>query len=87
MGIRFRKSFSIIPGVKINLSKSGPSVSVGGPGMTYNIGTKGSRETVGLPGSGLSYQEKSGKAGGKNGWFGIVVLIAAIGYAVFKNLN
>lgn len=59
MGFRFRKSLNLIPGIKINLSKSGPSFSVGGPGMTYNIGPKGNRATVGLPGSGMSYSTYS----------------------------
>lgn len=55
MGFRFRKSFKILPGVRLNLSKSGISTSLGGPGATVNIGPKGTRHTVGLPGSGLSF--------------------------------
>lgn len=51
---RFRKSRSILPGVRVNLSKSGPSVSVGPTGAKLNVGPRGSRVTVGLPGSGLS---------------------------------
>jgi tetratricopeptide (TPR) repeat protein len=55
MGIRFRKSIKIAPGLHINLSKSGPSLSVGRPGATFNIGPKGTRTTVGAPGTGISY--------------------------------
>ncbi len=56
MGLRFRKSIGIIPGVRLNLSKSGlSSLSIGGKGLTYNIGRKGTRATGGLPGTGLSY--------------------------------
>jgi hypothetical protein len=55
MGFRFRKTFSVLPGVRVNMSKSGPSVSVGGKGLTMNFGKKGSKTTVGLPGSGMSY--------------------------------
>jgi hypothetical protein len=51
---RFHKSRSILPGVRINLSKSGPSLSVGPRGAKLNIGPQGIRTTVGLPGSGLS---------------------------------
>ena len=88
MGFRFHKSFSLLPGLKLNLSKSGPSVSVGGKGISYNIGTKGSRETIGLPDSGLSYSESSASPTGKKGsWFGILTLIAAIAYAVWKSVN
>lgn len=57
MGFRFRKSFRIAPGVRINLSKSGVSTSLGKPGATINIGKSGVRGTVGVPGSGLSYSE------------------------------
>ena len=60
MGLRFRKSISIIPGVRLNLSKGGiSSLSVGGKGLTYNIGKKGTRATGGLPGTGLSYSHYS----------------------------
>jgi hypothetical protein len=88
MGFRFHKSLSLLPGLRLNLSKSGPSVSVGGKGLSYNIGPKGSRQTVGLPGSGISYSETSRSATGKQGsWFGIAALIAAVAYAVYKNFG
>ena len=57
MGLRFRKIFSIIPGVRLNVSKSGVSTSLGGHGATVNIGSNGKRTvTLGIPGTGLSYQ-------------------------------
>lgn len=60
MGLSFRKSIKIMPGVKINIGKKGvSSVSVGGRGARVNIGKKGTRTTVGLPGSGLSYSNYS----------------------------
>ena len=55
MGFRFRKSVRILPGVRVNLSKSGISASIGGIGATVNIGSRGTRTTVGVPGTGLSY--------------------------------
>jgi hypothetical protein len=55
MGLRFRKNIRLLPGVRLNLSKSGASMSLGGRGLTYNIGRKGTRATVGLPGTGLSH--------------------------------
>jgi hypothetical protein len=58
MSLRFRKSLKIIPGVRINLSKTGASLSLGRPGATVNIGSKGSKVTMGLPGTGLSYTTK-----------------------------
>ncbi|WP_370559406.1 DUF4236 domain-containing protein [Edwardsiella tarda] len=55
MPLRFRKTFTLFPGVRLNVSKQGISTSIGGPGATVNIGRKGIRATVGLPGTGLSY--------------------------------
>ena len=55
MGLRFRQSFTLFPGVRLNLSKSGMSASFGVPGATVNVGPRGARGTGGGPGSGLSY--------------------------------
>ena len=53
---RFRKTFSVLPGVKVNLSKTGVSTSVGGKGATLNIGHGKQNVTLGIPGTGLSYR-------------------------------
>jgi hypothetical protein len=58
MGFRFRKSLKVLPGLRINLSKSGASLSVGQRGATVNINPKGARATVGVPRSGLSYSSR-----------------------------
>ena len=55
MGLRFRKSVKICKGVKVNFSKSGASLSLGGRGHSMNFGKRGTRATVGIPGTGLSY--------------------------------
>lgn len=39
----------------MNLSKSGPSLSLGPRGLKHTIGPRGSRTTLSLPGTGLSY--------------------------------
>ncbi|MBR1482128.1 MAG: DUF4236 domain-containing protein [Ruminococcus sp.] len=65
MGLRFRKSISLIPGVRLNFSKSGMSVSSGVPGFRKTINTKGQvTTTVGIPGTGLYYVDTK-KAGNK----------------------
>lgn len=46
MGLRFRKSFKVLPGVKINVSPSGFSTSIGGKGLIYNINHRGRRKKV-----------------------------------------
>jgi hypothetical protein len=59
MGLRFRRSFRVIPGVRLNVSRSGVSASIGRRGAWFTVGPKGTRATVGIPGTGLSYTEQS----------------------------
>lgn len=65
MGFRYRRSIRLGRSVRINLSKSGPSLSIGKRGSTVNFGPHGTRLTIGIPGTGLSYQTALGHAGGK----------------------
>jgi hypothetical protein len=55
MPFRFRKRLKLFPGLFVNLSKKGASLSLGGRGATINVNRQGVQETVGLPGSGVSY--------------------------------
>ncbi|MBS0374915.1 MAG: DUF4236 domain-containing protein [Proteobacteria bacterium] len=55
MGFRFSRRIRVLPGVRINLSKSGVSTSVGTRGAWLTFGKRGTRATVGLPGTGISY--------------------------------
>lgn len=64
MGFRFRRSVKILPGVRLNFSKSGVSPSIGGRGATVNLSRRGTRTTVGIPGTGLSYTETRSTSGG-----------------------
>jgi hypothetical protein len=54
MGWGFRKSIKIAPGVRVNLSKSGVSTSIGGKGFTYS--TRG-RVTVSIPRTGIRFSK------------------------------
>lgn len=66
MGLRFRKSIKIAPGLKINLNKDSVSATVGKRGAHYTINSKGKRTaSVGIPGTGLSYTSTSGGSSGK----------------------
>lgn len=58
MGLRFRKSFQLFPGVKLNVSGGGVSASFGAPGATFNVSESGVRATVGIPGSGVSFSHQ-----------------------------
>jgi hypothetical protein len=44
-----------MPGLRMNVSTSGVSTSIGGRGAWFTIGLRGTRSTIGLPGSGISY--------------------------------
>lgn len=60
MSLRFRKSFKIAPGVKLNLNKKSTSVTFGGKGFHHTINSGGRKTTsVGIPGTGLYYQDIS----------------------------
>jgi len=47
MGWFFRKSFRLLPGVRVNLSKSGPRLSVGVPGARASIDMEGKTRLYG----------------------------------------
>ena len=60
MGLNFRKSISLGKGLKLNLSKSGPSVSFGKSGFRQSVNLKGqARTTVSIPGTGIYYTKTS----------------------------
>ena len=51
--MRFRKSVAIAKGVKLNLSKSGASVTVGKGPVSFNLGKKGAFFNWSVPGTGV----------------------------------
>jgi hypothetical protein len=67
MGFRFQRRIRILPGFRVNISKSGVSESIGRRGAWFTIGPRGTRSTVGLPGSGLSYTSQSSARSGHVG--------------------
>ena len=64
MAWRFRTSFKIIPGLKLNLSKSGLSASIGGAPFSLNLGPRGVYGTTSLPGTGVSFRHRLTGASG-----------------------
>lgn len=60
MGLYWRRSTKILPGVRINWSKNGPSISMGPRGAKVNIGKRGTYVSGGIPGTGLYYRQKVG---------------------------
>lgn len=65
MGLRFRKSFKVAPGVKVNLNKKSTSVTFGGKGVHKTCSSSGKKTTsVGIPGTGAYYTTSSGGGSG-----------------------
>ena len=58
MGLRFRQSIKILPGLRINFGLRGISATVGPRGATVNFGPSGTHLNLGLPGTGLSYRTR-----------------------------
>jgi hypothetical protein len=59
MGFRFRRTVRVLPGVRLNFSKSGVSTSLGVRGAHVTLGHGQIRQTFGIPGTGLSYSTSS----------------------------
>jgi len=64
MGLRFYRRVRLFPGLSVNLSRSGPSLSVGVRGAHVTVGRRGVTRTVGIPGSGLFYTSRTGTQSG-----------------------
>lgn len=64
MGFRFRKSFKVAPGVKLNFNKKSTGVTFGNKGLHYTINSSGKKTaSAGIPGTGLYYSKSSGGSG------------------------
>jgi Protein of unknown function (DUF4236) len=58
MGLRFQRRIRVLPGVHLNLSRSGVGVSIGGSGAHVGITARGQRySSVGLQCTGVSWRE------------------------------
>lgn len=60
MGLRFYRRVHLCPGLSVNLSRSGPSLSVGIRGAHVTLGRRGVTKTLGIPGTGVFYTSRSG---------------------------
>lgn len=66
MGFRARKSFKVMPGVRMTVTPRGVSTSIGGRGGRVSVHSSGRVTTsAGIPGTGLSYAKTSTAAGRK----------------------
>ncbi|WP_422122318.1 DUF4236 domain-containing protein [Planococcus sp. X10-3] len=54
MAVRFRKSFKVAPGMRVNVSSRGVGASVGVKGLRHSVNSRGQRRTTtSIPGTGL----------------------------------
>ncbi len=66
MGLRFYRRIKILPGVTLNVGKTGITTTIGGSGAHVTYGHGKTRTTVGLPGTGISYSSTSGTSPGRH---------------------
>ena len=60
MGLRFHRSITLLPFLKLHIAKTGISFSLGRRGTSLNIGSKGITGSAGIPGTGLAYRKRLG---------------------------
>ena len=79
MGFYLKKGFNIGP-VRVNLSKSGVGVSIGGKGLRFGSGPKGNYVHAGR--GGLYYRRRLSA-----GWGIVLVIVAVIVFAAYYALK
>jgi Protein of unknown function (DUF4236) len=86
MTLRIARRIRIAPWIRLNLSKSGASLSIGGRGHWLTVGPRGRRVTLGIPGTGVWWTETFPPAtaphAGHRAAFGLVFILLALA-AVF----
>lgn len=58
MSLRFRRSITIVPGLRLNVGMRGLSATVGPRGASLNFGSKGVYSNLGIPGTGISSRQR-----------------------------
>ncbi len=87
MSFRFYRRVKIFPGLSLNISRSGPSLTAGVRGAHMTVGRSGVTRTVGIPGTGVYWTSRSGRHTGihsahrdgqGSGLLPLVLLIVAV---------
>ena len=58
MSWRFRRSIRLFPGLRLNLSKSGLSMTAGIRGLSVTTGKRGTYMNAGIPGTGIYNRQR-----------------------------
>ena len=53
-----RKTFKVLPGVKLNIGRKSISTTIGKRGLSLNTGSNGTFLNIGIPGTGIRYRKK-----------------------------
>jgi Protein of unknown function (DUF4236) len=84
--IRFFRRVTLLPGLGVNLSKSGASMPVGTRGAWLTIGPRGQRASTGIRGTGVWWTEQilpaAAPHAGHRATFGLAIILLALA-AVF----
>ncbi len=88
MGLRFQKRIRLFKGLTLNLSKTGVSWTLGGPGAAINLRGKKVVGTIGAPGTGLSYRETlidgdQPAPTGRRAWWRALFAVAVVLLAIY----
>jgi len=67
LAIRFRRTLRIAPGIRLNLSRSGISSSIGPRGASVTLSRRGTYANVGMPGTGISWRGRIDGGKGRKG--------------------
>jgi hypothetical protein len=60
MSWRFRKTFKVLPGIKLNLTANGLRATFGAAPFSVNVGPKGVYRNVSIPGTGIWDRQRIG---------------------------
>ncbi len=61
MAFRFSRTIRLFPGIRLNISKSGISTSLGPRGASVTVRKRGIYANTGIPGTGMSYRTRLDK--------------------------
>lgn len=75
----FRR-FRVAPGVTLNVSKAGPSVSIGPRGAKFTIGSTGARETLGAEGVYLTNSQRATRGPARLVLMLVALAVAALAF-------
>jgi hypothetical protein len=87
--LRVFRRVRVLPGVSVNLSKSGPSLTLGVRGAHITFGQRRITRTVGVPGSGIYFTSREGyhsgvHAQGRAGHLLLIAIVLALLWALSR---